>query len=217
MARLTAPLLSLGAAGKIGDAIVFANWKGIDYARRWVVPANPNTANQQEVRGIFSTLAEMYKRMDAHAREPWVAAVRGLPLTDRNRHVQANVAVLQGEADLDNLVMSVASGQAIVPDNVVTADGADGTATWTADAPTPPVDYTLIDVYGVAVLDGDPSPALVRTTYWSNAGGAPWAGAIDVPVDGTYQVGIFAVWQRGSDSLLFYSIADRSQVAVTGN
>jgi len=217
MARLTGALFSLAASGTIADTLTFAKWKGIQYVRTRVVPANPQSVGQQEVRGVFSTLAEMYKRMPSKSREPWVAAVRGLPLTARNRHVQENVAVLQGEADLDNLVMSVAGGQAIQPANVVTADGADGTATWTADAPTAPVGYTLIDVYGVAVLDGDPSPALTRTTYDANAGAAPWAGAIDVPTDGTYQVGVFACWQRDSDSRLFYSTADRTQVAVTGN
>ncbi len=217
MARLTGALFSLAASGTIANTLTFAKWKGIQYARTRVVPANPNTAAQQEVRGVFATLTAMWTRLPSLAREPWIAAVRGLALTARNRHIQANVATLQDETDLNNLVMSVSSGAAI-PLAVGTAvDGTDGTITWTATAPTAPVDYTLIDVYGYAVLDADPSPVQLLTTYKGNAGGAPWSGVIDVPTDDTYQVGLLCCWQRGADSRLFYSTAIRNQVVVTGN
>jgi len=217
MARLTAPLLSLGASGSIAKSLVFANWKGINYARVHVIPENPNTVDQQEVRGVFATLAEMYKRMPTGARVPWIAAVRGLALTARNRHVQANLAALKGQAVLDDLVMSIASGQAIAPDAALAVDGADGTVTWTCIAPTAPVGYTLVGVSGVACLDGDPSPVLVRPTYFGTIAAAPWAGVIDVPADGDYQVGLFAIWERDADGQLFYSEAVRNQVTVTGS
>ncbi|GAJ22097.1 unnamed protein product, partial [marine sediment metagenome] len=84
MARLTAPLLSLGASGTIAKSLVYSVWKGIPYVRVHVIPANPNSVAQQEVRGIFSTLAEMWKRMPQLARDPWQADVLGLPLTARN-------------------------------------------------------------------------------------------------------------------------------------
>lgn len=53
MAKLKAPLLSLGASGAIGKAIVFFPWKGLNVAREFVVPANPNTATQQAQRGLL--------------------------------------------------------------------------------------------------------------------------------------------------------------------
>lgn len=217
MARLTAPLLSLDARGTIGQALTFSYWRGINYARRRVIPNNPNSVAQQEVRGIFATLSEMWKRMPSYAREPWQKAAEGQPFTDRNIHVRENVAELQGDANLNDLVMSVASGQAIPMDAVAWADGADGTAVATATAPSAPDGYTLLDTYGLAVLDGDPSPVLVRTTYFDNSGGAPWSVAVDVPTDDDYQCGLIAVWQRDSDSELFYSVASRDQVNVSGN
>lgn len=50
MAKVTTPLLSFSARGKIGDTLVYFPWKGIDAVRSYVIPANPNTAGQQTQR-----------------------------------------------------------------------------------------------------------------------------------------------------------------------
>lgn len=52
MAKVQGPLLSMSASGKIGDAIVFFGWKGINVVRGWVKPANPQTAGQGDQRII---------------------------------------------------------------------------------------------------------------------------------------------------------------------
>lgn len=54
MAKLKAPLFSLGAVGQIGKAIVYFGWKGLDCVREYVIPANPQTAPQQTQRGYVS-------------------------------------------------------------------------------------------------------------------------------------------------------------------
>lgn len=56
MAKLKAPLLSLGASGQLGKAIVYFGWKGLDLAREYVIPANPKTTAQTTQRG-YMTLA----------------------------------------------------------------------------------------------------------------------------------------------------------------
>lgn len=214
MARLTAPLFSLGASGTIADALTFASWKGVDYVRTRVIPANPNTANQQEVRGVFSTLSEMWKRMPAIARAPWQAAVRGSPLTDRNRHVQANAAALKGQSDLNALVMSVSSGSSIPPINVVASDGTGQVLNIVAETPTPPIGYTLTAIQAAAVLDGDPSPVLIRTTIDGEDESTPFSIDLDVGEAGTYQWGCWCKWTRDADSIIFYSAAVRGQQAI---
>lgn len=217
MARLTGPLFSLAASGTIAQTLTYSRWKGIYYVRTRVVPANPQSTGQVAVRNIFTNLNEMWKRMPSYAKESFTASVRGVPMTARNRFIQACAALLQGQGDLDLLEMGVSSGQAIEMDDVVWADGADGTATFTSNAPPAPTGYTLIDAYGLACLDGDPEEIIIRPWYYDGAGGAPWAGAVDVPADGDYQCGLVAVWQRDADSTLFYSVATLAQVAVTGN
>lgn len=54
MAKLKAPLLSLGASGQIAKSLVFFGWKGLDCAREYVKPSNPNTASQSTQRGYFT-------------------------------------------------------------------------------------------------------------------------------------------------------------------
>lgn len=53
MARVTAPLLSGTASGQFGKAMVFANWKGTAYVRKFVVPANPMSADQGDQRIVM--------------------------------------------------------------------------------------------------------------------------------------------------------------------
>lgn len=54
MAKLKGPLFSLGATGQVGKALVFFGWKGLNVVREFVVPANPNTTNQQTQRGYLT-------------------------------------------------------------------------------------------------------------------------------------------------------------------
>lgn len=214
MARLTGPLFSLAASGTIAETLTFARWKGIQYVRTRVVPGNPNSAAQQEVRGVFSTLTEMYKRMPAIARAPFIASVRGLPLTARNRHIQASAAALKDQTDLNLLVMSVATGQALPPENVVPSDATGQILNITADTPTPPIGYTLSAIQGAAIEDGDPSPVLVKTTFVGEDVTTPFTIDIDVLVGGTFQYACWCKWTRDADSVLFYSTAVRGTQVV---
>ncbi len=53
MAKLKAPLMSLGASGALGKALVFFPWKGLDAVREYVVPANPKSTAQNTQRGYL--------------------------------------------------------------------------------------------------------------------------------------------------------------------
>jgi len=56
MAKLTGPLFSLDARGKLGSALVFIGWKGIKTVRQWLKPANPQSAGQGDVRIVLGGL-----------------------------------------------------------------------------------------------------------------------------------------------------------------
>jgi len=217
MGRLSGPLFSLSASGSLAKTLVYARWKGVNYVRRHVIPANPNTLNQQEVRGVFATLAAMWKRMPQLARDPFVYAVRGLPLTPRNKHVQLNVAALQGDSDMDDLVMGVSSGSAIPFTTAPGVDGTDGTITCSATPGVAPEGMTLAQAVGAACLDGDPSPVLTVVTTVGETGAAPWDFVVNVATDDTYQFAAWPIYTRDSDGLAFAGAPTRSQVIVTGN
>lgn len=54
MAKLVAPLFSFSARGQLAKTLVYSGWKGIDDVRSYVVPANPQTADQQQQRSYFT-------------------------------------------------------------------------------------------------------------------------------------------------------------------
>jgi len=217
MARLTAPLLSLGASGSIAKSLVYSTWKGVPYARVHVIPANPNTDAQKAVRGPFATLTAMWKRMPQLARDPFVYAVRGLPLTARNKHIQVNIAALQGDSDLNDLVMGVSSGSAIPFATAPGVDGTDGTITCTATPGIAPEGMTLSQAVGAACLDGDPSPVLTVTTTIGDKSSSPYTFVVTVATDDTYQFACWPIYTRNSDGVKFAGAPVRSQVVVTGH
>jgi len=50
MAKLTGPLFSVSASGKIADSLVYFGWKGLNVVRQWVVPTNKMSSDQGDVR-----------------------------------------------------------------------------------------------------------------------------------------------------------------------
>jgi len=59
LAKLKAPLMSLGASGALGKALVFFGWKGLDVVREYVIPANPKTTAQNTQRGYLTAAVAM--------------------------------------------------------------------------------------------------------------------------------------------------------------
>ena len=70
MAKLKAPLLSMGATQQLGKTLVFFPWKGLNCAREYVVPANPNTVPQQTQRGYMTAAVAMVHTSQALAALP---------------------------------------------------------------------------------------------------------------------------------------------------
>jgi hypothetical protein len=68
MAKVTGPLFSLSASGQIAKTLVFMKWKGINDVRKYVIPANPNTAAQQVQRAFITAAVTMWHVTD------WIAA-----------------------------------------------------------------------------------------------------------------------------------------------
>ena len=64
MAKVTGPLYSFSASGKIGDAIVFFGWKGLNVVREWLIPVNKMSAAQGNRRvmlgGTGRAVGEIY-------------------------------------------------------------------------------------------------------------------------------------------------------------
>ncbi|GAI00771.1 unnamed protein product [marine sediment metagenome] len=70
MAKLKAPLMSLGAAGQLGKTLVFFPWKGINAVREYVIPANPDTQAQKDQRDFIRKGVAKVHTAQAHEDYP---------------------------------------------------------------------------------------------------------------------------------------------------
>lgn len=73
MAKVKAPLFGFGASGAIGGALVYGIWKGIDWVREYVIPANPKSTDQTTQRDAMGACVSAWKNyfLVAEARTAW--------------------------------------------------------------------------------------------------------------------------------------------------
>lgn len=90
MAKTTGPLFSMDASGKFGGALVFGKWKGRPTVRQLVIPANPQSTDQEAARNAVRAMGAGQKWINA------TAEVRsGETITDK---VQLTAAAPSGQA-----------------------------------------------------------------------------------------------------------------------
>lgn len=105
MAKLTGGLLGT-STGKIGN-IVTAKWKGINYAREMVTPANPNTQAQQTIRNLFTAIVFIGRAIfSSFVMTYWNPLVAGKNNTGWAKFVGVNIKGCQSLTDLQNLKMA---------------------------------------------------------------------------------------------------------------
>jgi len=92
MARVTGPLLSIDASGKLADTLVFSHWRGIKYARMWLVPTNPDTALQQARRALIADAVAHWKVELAETQQAMRDYQGGQPFSGFNYLVQQYIA-----------------------------------------------------------------------------------------------------------------------------
>jgi hypothetical protein len=71
--KLRAPIHSADARGRFADALVLGFWRGIHWARRLVMPRNPKTPRQEEVRGNLTSVTRTWPRLIDSQRAEWEA------------------------------------------------------------------------------------------------------------------------------------------------
>ncbi len=121
MAKVTGPLMSVDARGKLANAIVFMGWKGLNTVRQWVKPANPNTAGQQTIRGYFTTAVSKFHSLLAPDQAAWNNRASGMQLSGFNLFVQKVVNALKAAkvwALLHTIVPDVSVADTLTVDGV---------------------------------------------------------------------------------------------------
>lgn len=90
MAGVKGPLFSLDASGSIGDAIVFAKWKGRNYVRRHAIPANPKSVGQVSVRAMLKFLTQYWQSLTAGEQTDWETRAAATDISAFNAFVSYN-------------------------------------------------------------------------------------------------------------------------------
>lgn len=156
MAKTTAPALAFGASGQIAKTLVYGKWKGRAYARRHVVPANPQTTAQMQTRNAFSFLSNLYKVAPVAVTDTWKAYAVGKVLTDRNAFTKFNLPLINGASDLSTFTMSPGSLGGPAPVSATPAgSGADVDVTVVPPDPAP-TDWTIARAWAAGILPQDP-------------------------------------------------------------
>lgn len=89
MARITlAPIVS-DAAGKLAG-VVFSRWKGRNYARKLITPANPQSAAQTVVRNALARCVELWRSLSAVMKTQLDTFATGERMSGYNWYVGQN-------------------------------------------------------------------------------------------------------------------------------
>ncbi len=73
MAIVKGPAMSLDASGSLAGAVVFSKWKGRNYIRQLVTPANPKSGAQTGFRASMKFLAQNWAGLTAAEQATWLA------------------------------------------------------------------------------------------------------------------------------------------------
>lgn len=156
MAKPTAPLLSFGASGQVAETLVFSKWRGRSYARRYVIPSNPQTAEQSLTRDTFSWLQAVWKIAPTGMQAPWTAYAKGKVLTDRNAFTKFNLPDLRTAADLALMTMSPGALGGLPPATITVTPGNDQ-LTVACTAPSPiPTGWSITFAHMAVIKDQEP-------------------------------------------------------------
>lgn len=198
MARTTGALLSFGASGKIADTQVYASWRGIPYARRYVVPSNPKTPAQQKTRNVFKWANASWLFLPAIAKEPWMAYANGRPFVPRNGWVSRAVSLLRGQMDISPLEGSpgVAGG---LPSDDMQVTATSNSITATLQVPDAPNGWEVVAAQAVLVPNQDPHDLFGGPVLAAQALEAPYAIEFaGLESETEYVVSAWLKWDRGS-------------------
>ena len=97
MAKVNGPLFSLDARGQLGKALVYAIWKGLNYARKYVIPFNSKAEAQMTIRGYLTDAVAAYHAEDQATKDAWDAAIKvlGWAMSGFNYYVAQYINYLQ--------------------------------------------------------------------------------------------------------------------------
>lgn len=198
MSKVTAPLLSFGAAGQVAKTQVYASWKGVPYVRRYVIPANPQSTEQTKTRNSFAWLQNVYQLSPQDFRAAWDAFASGRPLTGRNAWTSKNNPILRPITDLTGMIGSPGAKGGLSAAVALTNTATTITATITTPAVLPS-GWTIVKGVAIAIKNQNPQSATDYEIFSATDATDPYAPVITGLTTATeYAVAAWLVYQRSA-------------------
>jgi len=91
MVKVTGPFLSLDARGTLADTLTGSVWKGVNYIRQRIVPHNPQTGKQTDVRSVLTDGVSKWRfgGVTQINKNYWNTYAKGLAESGFNRYIRA--------------------------------------------------------------------------------------------------------------------------------
>ena len=214
MSKTTAPLLSFDARGQIGKSQVYSSWKGRAYARRYVIPSNPQSVEQTKTRSAFAWLQGAFKLLPAIVKDGWTAYANTSRITAANAFLKGNLSNLRDKTKLDLMLLSPAANSGL-PAAAATFTGGDDKVTVTLTAATLPAGWSIVEARAAAIRDQDPQTEAFYTVIAGSDNAAPYSIEIAGLASGVkYQCGAWFVYTK-SDGTLAYGEAIMGDATTT--
>ena len=195
-------LLKANWEGKVGQT-VGAKWKNLSTIRTYTKPSNPNTSDQQKVRGVFAQMTSFVALFADQIK--YLSALNTAGQSVRNAIIQANKEqIMSGSFAKDTLIISKGGLQKVAGEAAQAASGKI-TVTWTAPTAT---DFTE-NAKLVAVMV-QPTSGLVEVKE-----AAATAGTVTGNItfaSGSVDIYVYYLDKRGSNKVA--SISDHISVTV---
>lgn len=214
MAKITAPLLSFGASGTLGKVMTFASWRGTPYARRHVIPANPQSTAQTLTRDIFANMNTRWKQGGPLMRAPWDRFAVGQKFVGRNSYMGKNLNAMRGEVDMDLYIGSPGAKGGLPAASITLTTVASLGIECAITAPAPPTGWTLTS--GIASCFLDQTPEAVVTDVVQEGEQVAIPGDVDFTglTAATYQVQCWLKWAK-PDASVAYGASISDTILVT--
>lgn len=204
MAKTTAPALSFGASGQIAKTLVYGSWKGRAYARRHVVPSNPQSSEQTLTRNCFSFLQSVYKFAPSLVTDPWEAYARGQVMTARNAFTKFNLPQLRDAGTLDDIVLSGGAYGGPPPASAVATPGDDSVSIAVTAPSVLPQGWTIYSAVAAVIREQDPDSGVLFTISAGEDLTSTYAIALSGLTDSVeYQFRAWLKWNRPDGSFAY--------------
>lgn len=93
MVKVYGPMLSLDASGTIAKTATFSKWKGRNYVRNRVIPANPKSAAQVSMRSMMKFLSQIWDGLTAGNKATWDELADAGQVSPFNAFIGRNMAL----------------------------------------------------------------------------------------------------------------------------